>query len=219
MYESRREELIASFRDREYRESYAEDFLNTSIATQLRVLREQRELTQAELAEAVGTKQTAISRIENVNNTARNIGTLLQIAFNFGCRLKVSFETFGTLIDESLQFSRANLQRPDFAADPVFHGAVMAAPAYLPGQIATYPGPIGMHPNVMSLGGTETNLTAAGSGPFAISGVVYATAIHDAYHRMANTPYTIGSADMGLVAGGTIMLPRERPDDELAIAA
>lgn len=120
MNESRREKLIADFRDQEYRESYAEDFLNTSIATQLRVVREQREVTQTELAEAIGTKQTAISRIENVNNTARNIGTLMKVAFKLGCRLKVSFETFGSLIDESLEFSREQLQRPSFEEDTVF---------------------------------------------------------------------------------------------------
>ena len=129
MNESRREELIESFRDREYRESYAQDFLNTTIATQLRVIREQRELTQADLAEAVGTKQTAISRIENVDNTARNIGTLMEIAFKLDCRLKVSFETFGSLIEESLRFSRENLQCPTFSDDPVFTGGI-PAPIY-----------------------------------------------------------------------------------------
>jgi ribosome-binding protein aMBF1 (putative translation factor) len=36
--------------DEEYRYAYAEDFLNTSVATQIRVIREQRGLTQEELA-------------------------------------------------------------------------------------------------------------------------------------------------------------------------
>jgi transcriptional regulator with XRE-family HTH domain len=126
MSELKREELIENFLDKEYRESYAEDYLNTTIATQLRIIREQRELTQAELAAAVGTKQTAISRIENVNNAARNIGTLEAIAFALGCRLKVSFETFGSLIDESLYFSRESLQRPSFDEDPVFLGTAPA---------------------------------------------------------------------------------------------
>jgi transcriptional regulator with XRE-family HTH domain len=121
-YDRRSEELVEAFRDKEYRESYAEDFLNTYIATQIRVLREQRGLTQTQLAEAIGTKQTAISRMENVNNAARNIGTLLKIAFQLGCRLKVSIETFGTLIDEIAQFSRESLQRPSFEQDPVFQG-------------------------------------------------------------------------------------------------
>lgn len=121
-YDRKSEELIEAFRDRDYRETYAEDFLNTCVATQIRVLREQRGLTQAQLAQAIGTKQTAISRMENVNNTARNIGTLLKIAFQLGCRLKVSFETFGSLIEECVDFSRESLQRPSFEQDPAFQG-------------------------------------------------------------------------------------------------
>ncbi len=132
LHETRRSELVESFRDVEYRESYAEDFLNTSIATQMRVIREQRGMTQAQLAQAVGTKQTAISRIENVNNPARNIGTLAEIAFKLGCRLKVSFETFGSLIEESLYFSRETLKRPAFEEDSVFTGIGLGASFIVP---------------------------------------------------------------------------------------
>ena len=167
MNESRREELIDSFRDREYRESYAQDFLNTTIATQLRVIREQRDLTQAELAEAVGTKQTAISRIENVDNTARNIGTLMEIAFRLDCRLKVSFETFGSLIEESLQFSRENLHRPTFSEDPVFTGGI-------PGPIYTIPmvGTGLINGQYISGGNLQIGLVGANSR-FGIMGIRY----------------------------------------------
>src|ERR1700683_1631174 len=133
MSELSREELVENFRDKEYRESYAEDFLNTTIATQMRVLREQRGITQSELASAVGTKQTAISRIENVDNSARNIGTLAKIACELGCRLRVSFETYGTLVFESLTFSRESLQRPSFEEDPVFFGVGLANAAIISG--------------------------------------------------------------------------------------
>lgn len=144
MSESRKEELIENFADKEYRESYAEDYLNTTIATQLRVIREQRGLTQAQLADAVGTKQTAISRIENVNNVARNIGTLEAIAFELGCRLKVTFETFGSLIEESLHFSREALQRPSFEEDPVLLG--IASASFLPVGTNAYIGPVALGP-------------------------------------------------------------------------
>jgi transcriptional regulator with XRE-family HTH domain len=144
MSESRKEELIESFRDKEYRESYAEDYLNTTLATQLRVIREERGLTQAQLADQVGTKQTAISRIENVNNAARNIGTLEAIAFKLGCRLKVTFETFGSLIEESLHFSRESLQRPSFEEDPVILGTAPAL--FLPAGQSAYFVPMALGP-------------------------------------------------------------------------
>jgi transcriptional regulator with XRE-family HTH domain len=115
-----RERLKKEFQDKEYREAYAEDFLNTFIATQLRVIREQRGNTQTQLAESIGTKQAGISRIENVNYSSWSLATLKKIAFALGTRLKISFETFGSLIDEAEAFSRKSLERPKFEEDPVF---------------------------------------------------------------------------------------------------
>ncbi len=115
-----RNELKKEFQDKEYREAYAEDFLNTSSATQIVVLREQRGLTQEQLAQKIGTHQAGISRIENVNYSAWNIRTLKKIAFALDVRLKVSFETFGSLLDEAEAFSRESLQRPFFEKDPAF---------------------------------------------------------------------------------------------------
>jgi transcriptional regulator with XRE-family HTH domain len=113
-------ELKKEFQDKEYREAYADDFLNTSIATQLVVLREQRGLSQEKLAQEIGTHQAGISRIENVNYSAWNIRTLKKIAFALGGRLKVSIETFGSLLDEAENFSRKALERPSFDDDPAF---------------------------------------------------------------------------------------------------
>jgi transcriptional regulator with XRE-family HTH domain len=115
-----RERLKKEFADQEYREAYAEDFLNTSIATQIKVIREQREMTQGELADKIGTKQAGISRSENVNYAAWKIETLKKIAFALGCRLKVSIETFGSLLDEAETFSREALQRVSFENDLAF---------------------------------------------------------------------------------------------------
>jgi transcriptional regulator with XRE-family HTH domain len=108
------------FQDRDYREAYAEDFLNARVASQIRVLREQREMTQRQLADAIGTKQAGVSRIENVNYSSWNIRTLKKIARALGCRLHISFETYGTLLEEGATFSRKTLQRPKFEDDPAF---------------------------------------------------------------------------------------------------
>jgi transcriptional regulator with XRE-family HTH domain len=108
------------FQDKEYREAYADSFLDSFVATQIQVIREQRGVTQEQLAEAIGTKQSGISRIEDVNYSAWNIATLRKIAFALGCRLKVSLETFGSLVDEAQSFGEENLRRPSFENDPVF---------------------------------------------------------------------------------------------------
>jgi transcriptional regulator with XRE-family HTH domain len=121
-FNSHREFLIETFKaDPEARYAYAEDFLNTVIASQIYVLREQQGMTQAELAAAIGTKQSGISRLENVNYSAWKTQTLKKIARALGVRLRVTFETFGTLLDEDDSFSKKSLQRDRFEDDPTFH--------------------------------------------------------------------------------------------------
>ncbi len=124
------ETLKRELMDEEYRNAYAEDFLNTSIATQIRVLRDLRQMSQQELADRIGTKQAGISRLENVNYSAWKTETLRKLARALGVRLRITFETFGTLLDDAAQFSRESLQRPKFEDDPVFKGPV-APPARL----------------------------------------------------------------------------------------
>ncbi len=113
-------DLREQFLDQEYREAYADDYLNTYIATQIQVLREQRGLSQEELAELIGTKQPGISRLENVNHSSWKTETLKRIAHALGVRLKISFETYGDLLFEAGLFGRKLLQRPKFEEDPVF---------------------------------------------------------------------------------------------------
>ncbi len=102
----------------EFSEGYAESFLDTFIATQLKVLREQNEWTQAQLAEKMGKKQTVISRSENINYSSWNISTLKEYARAFRLRLKVSFETYGSLIDDVENFSKEKLGRDPRESDP-----------------------------------------------------------------------------------------------------
>lgn len=114
-------QIIKNFRDREYRESYAEGFLNSWISHQLAAIRRQRGLTQSQLAERVGTKQSGVSRMERDDYGRWNFSTLQKVAFALGCRLKVSLETFGALVKEAAEFSEASFRRPAFEEDPVFH--------------------------------------------------------------------------------------------------
>lgn len=103
----------------EFSEGYAESFHDAYIATQIKVLRERSEWTQARLAAEIGTTQTVISRIENVNYSAWNISTLKRLARAFRVRLRVSFETYGSLIDEVERFSREALDRLPREKDPI----------------------------------------------------------------------------------------------------
>ena len=115
-----RENLRREFNEIDYRYAYAQSFLNTKIAAQTRVLREQRGMTQAELAALCGTKQAGFSRFEDVNHSGWKTDTLWKIAKGLGVRVNISFETFGSLIDEKERFTREHLQRHDFEDDPAF---------------------------------------------------------------------------------------------------
>jgi len=112
---------IREFQDKETRHIYAENFLNTFIATQLKVLREDREWTQQQLAEETGMKQERISVLEDVNYESWTIKTLKRFAWAFDLVLSIKFENFGTFLKDYDSFSRDNLKRLSFDKDPVFH--------------------------------------------------------------------------------------------------
>lgn len=105
------DELRQDFHDADYAHAYVDDFLSAEIATQIKVLREQRELTQQQLAELAGMSQPRLSKLEDVNYGSWNIKTLAKLARAFDVTLKVSFETFGSRIGDIVNFNRRALQR------------------------------------------------------------------------------------------------------------
>lgn len=112
--------LKSEFENEEYRYGYAESFLNTKLASQIKTLREQRGKTQAEIAKLMGIKQPGYRRFEDANHSVWKTDSLWSIARALGVRVNISFETFGTLLDEKKRFDKTSLQRPEFKDDPVF---------------------------------------------------------------------------------------------------
>jgi transcriptional regulator with XRE-family HTH domain len=106
--------------DKEYRHAYADERLNAMIATQIKVLREQRGWRQEDLAEEAEMHQPMISRYENVNYSSWSIKTLKQLAHAFDVVLQVNFESFGEMARDVDRFSRESLQVPEFSDDPFF---------------------------------------------------------------------------------------------------
>src|ERR1700730_9613642 len=114
------ENFLTEFQDKETRHIYADDLLNTYLATQLKVLREEKGWTQERLAEEVGMKQERISVLEDVNYEAWTAKTLRRLAHAFDLRLSIKFETFGSFIRDFENLDRESLKRPSFEKDPVF---------------------------------------------------------------------------------------------------
>jgi transcriptional regulator with XRE-family HTH domain len=114
------EQLRNELKDSEYREGYDEAFLDHRIATQIRVIREQRGLTQSQLAEAAEMKQSRISAMEDEDYGSWSVNTLRRIAYALGVRLKVEFVEWGDILTEVETSDRAHLQRRRFEDDPAF---------------------------------------------------------------------------------------------------
>lgn len=112
--------LREEFRDPEARKDYAEEFLNSFIALQIKTLRQQREWSQEDLAERAGMKQSRISAMEQVDYDSWSVRTLKRLAQAFDLALIVRFESFGEFLGEVTSVSRQELERPSFVDDPEF---------------------------------------------------------------------------------------------------
>lgn len=112
--------LKQEFRDPEARRDYAEEFLNSYIALQIKTLRLQRGWSQKELAERAGMKQSRISAMEQADYSGWSVGTLRRLAEAFDLALVVRFESYGTFLEDATSVSRPALERPSFPDDPAF---------------------------------------------------------------------------------------------------
>ena len=121
------ERLGKDFKDEDNRYVYADTVTNAFVSAQIKALKEDRKLSQAELAELIGTQQSGISRLLRLDYSAWQIETLRKLARAFGVRLRISFEEFGTLSSEIENF-RKSLSLRSFAQDPVFNGEAPSAP-------------------------------------------------------------------------------------------
>jgi len=92
--------LVAELTSKEYRDAFVASLLRIGLPMQCRALRESREWTQPELAEAAGMSQPRISEIERPGERKLNLETLLRLASAFDVGLQVRFVPFSKLIDD-----------------------------------------------------------------------------------------------------------------------
>jgi ribosome-binding protein aMBF1 (putative translation factor) len=75
-----------------YRKTFARSLQQIDLALLVREMREDAELTQAELAKRVGTTQSVIARLENAEYTGHSLTMLERIAAVCGVALKLHAE-------------------------------------------------------------------------------------------------------------------------------
>lgn len=94
-----RSKMFQKLKNHEYRKLFIASQIKNGLSFQIRALRQARGMTQQELAELTGTKQSVISRIENKRADNLGIQTLLTIAQAFDVAVIVRFEPIDKLID------------------------------------------------------------------------------------------------------------------------
>ena len=94
-----RSQLLESLRDPEYRRQFVDERVRSSMALQIRALRDQRHISQKELGDAIGMAQTWVSKLENPDYGKMSVSTLLRLAHEFDTDLEIKFRPFSTTID------------------------------------------------------------------------------------------------------------------------
>ncbi|MGO4764916.1 multiprotein-bridging factor 1 family protein [Cupriavidus sp. 2KB_3] len=89
----------------EYRQAYLEESIEQGVAWQIRANRQCRGMSQRQLADAIGTQQSAVSRLEDPMSGLPNIETLIKIAHALDCALSVRFISYRQLAIESEDLS------------------------------------------------------------------------------------------------------------------
>ncbi|MDZ4164202.1 MAG: helix-turn-helix transcriptional regulator [Smithellaceae bacterium] len=83
--------LREDIKDPEFKAYYQEERQALTLAMKIAELRDQKGLTQQELAKLMGTSQQAISRIESGEYEGFTLKTLEKIAGATGMRVKIEF--------------------------------------------------------------------------------------------------------------------------------
>lgn len=133
---------------KDYREAFVEENVYISVAAQLTVLREQRELSQTAAGKLVGMAQERISILEDPNSQHKpTLKTLLKFAAGFDCGLEVRFVPISKVLDDSFRIGEAEMRVDSFnwekkqvrqklssAARTGVEGAVISIDSYIKGS-------------------------------------------------------------------------------------
>lgn len=111
------EKLVAKLENKAYREAYVIEHVKTSVPLQIHHLREQRDLTQAQMAEQAKTTQTVISRLEDPNYGNLTVNSLLKIASALDIGLLIKFVPFSRLLVEFQDLSPQALSARPFTEE------------------------------------------------------------------------------------------------------
>lgn len=111
-------------RNKEAREAYVEAEITTALAHQIRAMRMDRNLSQAELAKQMKTSQAAISRLEDPSYGQLSLQTLFKLSNVFDTGLRVEFTSTLSMLASTYKPNEAARHVPSFeeeSEDVVFY--------------------------------------------------------------------------------------------------
>jgi transcriptional regulator with XRE-family HTH domain len=120
-------DLPEKLKDKGYRDAFVASQIMIALPFQMRALREQRGLTQAQLAEKAGMLQPRISAMERPGVSKFNLETVLRIASALDIAFIGRFATFGELVGWVENFSPDTFVVPSFDDDPRVHESIAAS--------------------------------------------------------------------------------------------
>lgn len=100
---------LSRLKIKEYRSEISKENTVVRVAIQIKLMREAAGLSQAELAEKIGTKQSAIARIESSNYGKFSISMLQKIADYFDVVAWIEFAPFSTFVRRTSHLSPEKL--------------------------------------------------------------------------------------------------------------
>ena len=116
----RKNKLISKLKNKEYRDAFLAELINTGIPFQIKALREQRNLTQKQLGDQTDMAQESISRLEDPNYGELNLKTLKRLASAFDVGLVVRYVPFSELVSWDINLSPESLGVLSFEQESYF---------------------------------------------------------------------------------------------------
>lgn len=114
-------ELVQELHDKATRDAFVSSQMSIPLAFQILALREQRGMTQKQLAEKAGMLQPRIAAMERPSGSEPNLRTLKRLASAFDVALVVRFVPFSELVEWAETFSPDTFVVQSFDDDPGFH--------------------------------------------------------------------------------------------------
>lgn len=112
--------LLKELKNKEYRDAFVSELIDTGVPFQIRALRKQRNWSQKEFSEKLGMHQERVSVLEDPNYAKLSLTTLKRVASALDIGLLVRFVPISDLVKWELTLSPDSLKSLSYNEDPYF---------------------------------------------------------------------------------------------------